>query len=144
MKNPLNYLSSPEVYSKKYVYDVRLINDHKNYDIPLMRAHSIGELFDTLPDNIALHRWTTDEETRTGKNGRVINKELCPKSLYEFISICKFKSGWEGIHLYVNSQPDVRAYIYISPVGGSWNRLVGLSGSPRSAILADWTAGEEE
>ena len=128
----------------EYVYDVRLINDHKNYDIPLMRVHSIGELFDTLPDNIALHRWTTDEETRTGKNGKVISKELCPESLYEFISICNFKSGWEGIHLYVNGQPDVRAYIYISPVGRSWNRLVGLSGSPRSAILADWTAGEEE
>ena len=127
-----------------YVFDVRLINDHKNRHIHLIRVHSIGELFDTLPDTLTLHRWTTDEETRTGKNGRVINKELCPKSLYDFISICKFKSGWEGIHLYVNSQPDVRAYIYISPVGGSWNRLVDSSGSPRSAILADWTVGEEE
>lgn len=131
-----------------YVYDVRLINDHKNYDIPLMRAHSIGELFDALPDNIALHRWTTDEETRTGKNGKVIHRQLSPECLRNFVKIVKFKSGWEGIHLYVNGQPDVRAYIYISPVGRSWNRFTDSIGSHADwtafAILADWTAGEEE
>ena len=84
-----------------YVFDVRLINDHKNRDIPLMRVHSIGELFDTLPDTLRLHRWTSDEETRTGKNGKIIQKELTPESLRDFVSICKFKHGREGLHLYV-------------------------------------------
>ena len=131
-------------FTRLYVYDVRLINDHKNRDIPLMRVHSIGELFDTLPDTMTLHRWTTDEETRTGKNGKVIQKQLSPECLRNFVNICRFKGGWEGIHLYVNSQPDVRAYIYISPVGRSWHRLTDSNGSPRNVAYADWAVGEEE
>ena len=128
----------------QYVYDVRLINHHKNLDIPLMRVHSIGELFDTLPDTLPLHRWTTDEETRTGKNGKVIQKQLGPECLLEFISMVNFKHGREGIHLYVNSQPDVRVILNVSPVGRSWNRLTDSSGSPRAVAYADWAVGEEE
>ena len=127
-----------------YVYDVRLINDHKNRYIHLMRVHSIGELFDTLPDTLTLHRWTTDEETRTGKNGKVIQKQLSPECLLNFVSICKFKHGREGLHLYVNSQPDVRVILNVSPVGRSWNRLTDSNGSPMNVAFADWAVGEEE
>jgi hypothetical protein len=127
-----------------YVYDVRLINDYTNRDIHLMRAHSIGELFDTLPDNIALHRWTTDEETRTAPNGKVIMKELGPECLRDFISIVSFRYGREGIHLYVNSQPDVRVHLNISPIGRSWSRINdGTNSGPRVAF-DDWAVGEEE
>ena len=127
-----------------YVYDVRLINDHKNRHIHLMRVHSIGELFDTLPDTLTLHRWTTDEETRTGKNGKVIQKQLSPECLRNFVKMVKFKHGREGIHLYVNSQPDVRVILNVSPVGRSWNRLTDSNGSPMNVAYADWAVGEEE